>query len=105
MAGLQPAAIHLQRRQQAIAGRRVRLLVNAGALLVSAGGSVVIIHAATPSDDAAGGPACSLVAFSVFLLGVSLVTLALAADRFPRAARVGAAVATATNRYLFGLGW
>ncbi|KAG2607920.1 hypothetical protein PVAP13_4NG084932 [Panicum virgatum] len=104
MAG-RPEAIHLQRRQRVIAGRRARLLVNAGALLVSAGGSVVIIHTTTPPGDAAGGPAYPLVAFFVFVLGVSLVMLALAADRFPIAARVGVAVATATNRYLFGLGW
>ncbi|CAN6206952.1 unnamed protein product [Urochloa humidicola] len=97
-----PAAIHLQR---AIAGRRARFLVNSGALLISAAGSV-IVHAAAPSVAvAAGAPAYyPLIAFSIFVLGLSLVKLGLVADRFPRAARAGVATAMAFQRYVFGLG-
>ncbi|RCV22986.1 hypothetical protein SETIT_4G263700v2 [Setaria italica] len=101
MAG-RPAELHLQR---VIAGRRARLLVNAGALLISAAGSVIIHAAATPSD-ASSGPARPLIAFCIFVLGVSLVMSALVADRFPRAARAGVAIARALQRYVFGLvGW
>ncbi|CAN6163055.1 unnamed protein product [Urochloa humidicola] len=90
-----PAAIHLQR---AIAGRRARFLANSGALLISAAVSV-IVHAAAPSV-AAGAPAYyPLIAFSIFVLGLSLVKLGLVTDRFPRAARVGVAYAGALQRY------
>jgi hypothetical protein len=97
MAG-RPAELHLQR---VIAGRRARLLVNAGALLISAAGSV-IIHAAAASSV----PACPLIiAFCIFVVGVSLVMSALVADRFPRAARAGVVIARALQRSVLGLGW
>ena len=79
------------------AQHRARLLISSGALLLSAAASFVI---AAP----AAAPGYALVAFLLFLLGVSLVTLALVADRFPGAARVGVAIAIALNRYLFGGG-
>ncbi|CAL5039978.1 unnamed protein product [Urochloa decumbens] len=101
MEGRPAVIIHLQR---AIAARRAQFLVNSGALLISAAGAV-IVHAAAPSV-AAGVPAYyPLIAFSIFVLGLSLVKLGLVADRFPRAARVGVAIARALQRYVFGLGW
>ncbi|CAL5039981.1 unnamed protein product [Urochloa decumbens] len=97
----------LHQQRAIVAGRRAQLPANAGALLVSAAGSV-IIDAATDGDaasDAGGGAAYPFIALFIFVLGVSLVMLAHVADRFPRAATVGAAVAMALGRYLFGLGW
>ena len=80
------------------AQHRARLLISSGALLLSAAASFVI------AAPAAAAPGYALVAFLLFLLGVSMVTLALVADRFPGAARVGVAIAIALNRYLFGGG-
>ncbi|CAN6163060.1 unnamed protein product [Urochloa humidicola] len=62
------------------AAGRARLLINCGIVLISVAGSA-IIHSAVDSTStttaAAGGLACALIAF---LLGVSLVLVALAAD-------------------------
>ncbi|KAF8658709.1 hypothetical protein HU200_059185 [Digitaria exilis] len=87
-------------------------MINSGTLLISAAWSVIviiIIHNSQDTDDdlflTAGGPACAVVAFFAFLVGVSLVLLALVADRFPRASRIGVAVATKLSRYLVGPGW
>ncbi|CAN6220411.1 unnamed protein product [Urochloa humidicola] len=106
---LPPVGFVQLQQQLAIAPRHAQLLmINSGTLLISAAWSVILIHSASGKDEAfstAGGPACALVAFLLFLLGVSLVLLALVADRFPRAARVGVAIARALSRYLLGLGW
>jgi len=86
------------RRPVVLAGfaqRRARLLIDSGALLVSAAMSFIITAVA---------PGYALVAFLLFLLGVSMVMLALVADQFPGAARVAAAIASALNRYLSGGG-
>lgn len=84
------------------AARRVRLLiVNSGVVLISTAGSVVIYVAANPSS-AVDDPAYALVAFLLFLLGAWLALLALVADRFPRVARIGVAIARALQDYLFG---
>ena len=90
------------RRPVMLAGfaqRRARLLIHSGALLVSAVASFII---AAPAAVTPAGYA--LAAFLLFLLGVSMVMLALVADRFPGAARVAAAIASALNRYLSGGG-
>lgn len=62
------------------AQRRARLLTNSGALLVSAAASFIIVA------PAAVAPGHALVAFLLLLLGVSMVMLALVAERFPGAA-------------------
>ncbi|OEL28303.1 hypothetical protein BAE44_0010678 [Dichanthelium oligosanthes] len=109
-----PAAIHqglapvgfVVRQQRAIAPRRARLLmINSGTLLISAAWSVIIIHSTSSGTTAGGGRAFALVTFLLFLLGVSLVMVALVAYRFRRAAAVGVAIARALRRYLLGLGW
>ncbi|CAN6177126.1 unnamed protein product [Urochloa humidicola] len=96
-------------QQRAIAPRHAQLLmISSGTLLISSAWSVILIHSVSGTNDAlptAGGPPCALVAFLLFLLGVSLVLLALVVDRLPRAARVGVAIARALSRYLLGLGW
>ncbi|CAL5049431.1 unnamed protein product [Urochloa decumbens] len=83
---------------------RARLLINAGVLLISATGSIIIFHSASranePSVDAW---ACALLAFLLFLLGVWMAMLALVTNRFPGAARIGVAIARAIHRYMFGL--
>ncbi|KAF8687331.1 hypothetical protein HU200_043014 [Digitaria exilis] len=81
----QPAAIRRPRPDQL-------LMINSGNFLISAAWSVMIIiidSCSSRADDAVvttaagGAPACALVvAFFIFLVGVSLVLLALVADRF-----------------------
>ncbi|CAL5049446.1 unnamed protein product [Urochloa decumbens] len=84
------------------AARRVRrLLIDAGVVLISAAGSAIIAHAASPSGGVHGW-ACELVAFLLFLLGVWMAMLALVAGRFLGAERIGVAIATALHRYMFG---
>ncbi|CAN6206950.1 unnamed protein product [Urochloa humidicola] len=97
--------LDLQRHDDA-AGR-AWLLINCGVVLISVAGSA-IIHSAVDSTttSATGGlMACPLlVAFLLYLLGLWLVMVALVADLFPPAERVGAAVARALRQYLLGLG-
>uniref|UniRef100_A0A0E0LEL6 Uncharacterized protein n=1 Tax=Oryza punctata TaxID=4537 RepID=A0A0E0LEL6_ORYPU len=79
------------------AARRARarlLIVNSGVFLISTSGAIVVVHTA-------GNP-FALVAFVLFLLGIWLVLLALVADKFPRAARVAVAIASALQDHLIG---
>nr|CAB3468727.1 unnamed protein product [Digitaria exilis] len=90
--------------------QRARLvMINSGTLLISAAWSVIVIiiihNSQDTDDDLFLTAACAVVAFFAFLVGVSLVLLALVADRFPRASRIGVAVATKLSRYLVGPGW
>ncbi|CAL5039964.1 unnamed protein product [Urochloa decumbens] len=68
-----------------------RRLLRAGFVLV-AGGILVITHGI--GNDSAN-PDHALAGFLLLLLGVFLIVLLPVADRFPGAARVGAAVADA----------
>ncbi|KAF8658710.1 hypothetical protein HU200_059186 [Digitaria exilis] len=107
---IHPRQVVFVQQQQVIAARRAQLLmINSGTFLISAAWSIIIIIIDSSSDDAfpiaGGAPACALAAFFIFLVGVSLVMLALVADRFPRAARVGVAIATAFHRYFLSPGW
>ncbi|KAL6603659.1 hypothetical protein ACP70R_044020 [Stipagrostis hirtigluma subsp. patula] len=90
--------------QEAVAAGRARLLINCAILLISAAGSA-IIHTTVSNTSAVvvGGPAHPFTAFLVFLLGVLLAKVALVADQFPGAARVGGeAVARELRRhYMF----
>lgn len=91
------------RHQQAIAARRARLLINYGILLVSIAGSAIISITVSNTSAAIGGGEVYLliVAFRLFLIGVWMLMLGIAADEFPGAAR---AVARALHHYLFGGG-
>lgn len=86
------------------AARRARLLiVNTGVFLISTSGAIVVVHTAgNPSSAIDDGPSSALVAFVLFLLGIWLVLLALVADKFPRAARVAVAIASALQDHLIG---
>ncbi|TVU08533.1 hypothetical protein EJB05_41941, partial [Eragrostis curvula] len=104
-----PAAVHphvpedFLEQQRANAARRVRRLMNSGVLLIAATGSV-IIQATTLRNNPSvvvDAPVFALVAFLLFLFGFSMVMLALVVDQFPRAARVGEAVAAVVLDYLF----
>ncbi|CAL5049383.1 unnamed protein product [Urochloa decumbens] len=70
-----------------------RRLLRAGFVLV-AGGILVITHG-IGNDSATANAEHALAGFLLLLLGVFLIGLLPVADRFPGAARVGAAVADA----------
>ncbi|CAL5041356.1 unnamed protein product [Urochloa decumbens] len=89
-------------RRPGAARRARRILIDAGVVLVSAAGSAIIAHAASPSGGVHGW-ACALAAFLLFLLGVWMAMLALVAGRrFPGAARIAVAIAWALHRHMFG---
>uniref|UniRef100_A0A0D9WT64 Uncharacterized protein n=1 Tax=Leersia perrieri TaxID=77586 RepID=A0A0D9WT64_9ORYZ len=78
------------------------LIVNSGVFLMSAAVAIVVVHATGNPSTIDDDPAYALVAFLLFLLGIWLVLIALVAEKFPRAARVAAAIARALQDYLIG---
>lgn len=102
-AGLFRHAIVLPNRRREVRRLRVRLqlILNSAAFIISVAASFVFYTAAKPFvvDDPAF---FSFVAFVLFLLGVWLALVAIVADRFPRAARVGEAIARTLRGLLHG---
>nr|QQY97222.1 Xa7 [Oryza sativa Indica Group]QTT61011.1 XA7 [Oryza sativa Indica Group]QTT61012.1 XA7 [Oryza sativa]QWW20828.1 Xa7 [Oryza sativa Indica Group]UMZ39519.1 Xa7 [Oryza sativa Indica Group] len=109
------AADHPDRMPVAVAGLRhhyafpanlrpaARLLtVNSGVFLISTAGAIVLVHTAGNPPAIDNDPAYALVAFVLFLLGIWLMSIALVADQFPRAAGVAVAIARALQDYLIG---
>ncbi|TVU08530.1 hypothetical protein EJB05_41938, partial [Eragrostis curvula] len=100
-AGLLRRAVALpNRRRRPRLQVRLQLILDSAVLLIAMAWSFVIYSATKPSaiDD----PVFFLVAFVLFLLGVWLALLGLVAHRFPRAARVGEAIARTLRDYMFG---
>ncbi|XP_062233069.1 uncharacterized protein LOC133930435 [Phragmites australis] len=99
---LRHAIAHANGRPAArrVRARRLVIANDSAVLLISIAGSVVIYAFADPSgtDD----PAFALLAFLLFVLGAWLALLAFVTDQFPRAARVGEAIARALRDYLLG---
>ncbi|TVU08532.1 hypothetical protein EJB05_41940, partial [Eragrostis curvula] len=85
-----------------VIGARVhqRRFLEAGRILVT-GGWLVLTHVA--DSDRAANAEHGLVGLIILLLGVSLIVMSLSpvANRFPGAARVGAAVAYVVIFYFF----